>query len=58
MTDQFGQYYIVGLSAGTYTLRLTSNTGWKITTPATAAFTVKVKDGQTVTGRNFVLARA
>lgn len=53
-TDATGNYSFSNLAAGTYTVQLVRQTGWRITAPGSVArHVVKLAAGQAASGRNF-----
>jgi len=53
LTDGSGNFTFTNLAAGTYTLRIFQQTGWKLTTPTTGSFTIKLTSGATSTSNRF-----
>ncbi|MBS4028761.1 MAG: T9SS type A sorting domain-containing protein [Ignavibacteriales bacterium] len=53
ITDGSGNYLFDALPAGSYTLSLEIQTGWKQTLPSALSVTVQVNSGQSVTGKDF-----
>ena len=52
-TVRAGNWSFTGLSAGTYRVRVVTQSGWTRTTPSSGYHSVTLSNGQTSTGRLF-----
>ncbi len=52
-TDANGNYNFAGLTAGTYTISETMQSGWVQTAPATGTYTVTITSGAAIAGQDF-----